>query len=152
MNSITNWTSRNIRFLFSLIPAVVIIIGTLTVIGLITMRLEGVIGLTIGIIAGGCLALGVLLVYWNAIDWLNLRVIRSQLGEGKIFLRDGEVVAFNGNVRTDSEPMTSPFTRTAIDMNMNRLDVKDRPGLERLKPKSFWPTVTGFSVSTVAGC
>ena len=108
-----NRFTRYARFLFSLIPPAVLMFGTLLIIIFIANKLEGGIGVAIGIIAGGVLALSILLAYWNAVDWLNLRVIRSQSGSGNPELRDGEVVAFNGVVRIDAEPMVSPITHTS---------------------------------------
>ncbi len=113
MDNITDWMHRNSRFLFSLIPAIVMLIGTIAVVSFINNSLKGGIGLVIGLIAGACLALGIVLLYWNTTDWLNLRVIRNQLGKGHTVLRDGAVVAFNGIVRSDSKPMISPFTGIA---------------------------------------
>lgn len=103
------WTSRNLRFLTSLISAAVMLLATAAVIVFINDRLPGGIGLAIALIAGISLALGVLVVYWNVVDWLNLRIIRRLLEPGNPILRDGEVVAFCGTVRQDGTPMTSPF-------------------------------------------
>jgi hypothetical protein len=74
--------------------------------------MQGLPGVVVGILAGGCLTLAVLLGYWNAADWLNLRVVRRATRPRAPALRDGEVVAFEGVVRVDGEPLTAPFSRT----------------------------------------
>jgi hypothetical protein len=101
--------SKN-RFLFQVVTALVCLLGTFIVIQIINSSLKGGIGLTIAIIAGVCLAFGILLSYWNLVDWLNLRVIRSQPNGGRPSLIDGQLTAFSGTVRSDDEPMISPFT------------------------------------------
>ncbi len=87
-------SSRNLRVLTPLISAAVLLFATAAVIVFVNDRLPGGIGLTIALIAGISLALGVLVVYWNVVDWLNLRIIRRLLEPDNPILRDGEVVAF----------------------------------------------------------
>ncbi len=85
------------------------ILGTIVVIIYINEKIPGGIGLTIALIAGISLALGVLLVYWNLVDWLNLRLVRRLVTSGDGDLKDGTVAAFSGIVRQDDAPMISPF-------------------------------------------
>lgn len=107
------WISRNLRVLTSVITVLLGLFGTIAVITIITNRFPGGIGLAIALIAGISMALGVLVVYWNLVDWLNFRIIRHQLGHGRPVLRDNKIVAFCGTVRQDGEPMTSPFSEKA---------------------------------------
>jgi hypothetical protein len=104
--------SRTARFLASLVPALALFVGFFAVIGVVQSRFEGGIGLALGIAVGGSLAVGLLLSYWNLVDWLNIRIIRRTTKGGRSVLRDGEVVAFDGFVRTAGEPMTAPFSGT----------------------------------------
>ena len=104
---------RNARFVGALLPAFLLLFGFMAVVGVVSTRLHGMLGVLVGILAGGCLALGLLLGYWIAADWLNLRVIRRTGRPDASAFRDGEVVAFEGVVRVDGEPMTAPFSRTA---------------------------------------
>ncbi len=103
---------RNLRFLGSVVTALLLFLGFMAVVAAASARLQGGIGLAVSIIAGVCLALGVLLTYWISVDWLNLRVIQSARGQEDSALADGAIVAFNGLVRVDAEPMTSPFNGT----------------------------------------
>ncbi len=104
--------ARNARFLVSLVPAFVLLLGFLGLVAGAASRLQGGLGIAFSIIAAICLLLGVLLAYQISVDWLNLRVIRSGHREGDSALRDGRIVAFSGVVRVDAEPMTSPFSGT----------------------------------------
>ncbi len=104
--------ARHARFLVSLVPAFVLLLGFLGVVAGAASRLRGGVGLAISIIAAICLLLGVLLAYQISVDWLNLRVIRSGRSEGNSAPRDGRIVAFSGVVRVDAEPMTSPLSAT----------------------------------------
>jgi hypothetical protein len=110
MDKVTKWIIRNVRFLFQVVTATVCFLGTLTVILIINSNLKGGIGLTIALIAGVCLILGILLSYWNLVDWLNIRVIKNQYNRDRPSFIDGRLTAFSGTVRSDDEPMTSPFT------------------------------------------
>jgi hypothetical protein len=103
--------SRTTRFLTSLVPPALLFVGFFGVVGLVRIRVQGWVGTAVGIVAGASLALGLLLAYWVFFDWLNLRVIRKTLRGGSA-LRDGEVVAFDGFVRIEGEPMISPFSGT----------------------------------------
>jgi len=103
---------RSTRRLTSLVPAVLLFVAFFAVILFVRSRLEGGVGLLVGIGAGGSLVFGALLVYYNAVDRLNLRLIRKTLSARGAGLRDGEVVAFDGFVRTVGDPMVSPFGRT----------------------------------------
>ncbi len=105
--------ARYSRFLFSLVPAIILLLVTLSVAGLVNARLAGGVGLTIALVTAGCLAFGILLVYWNAVDWFNMRTIRAQLSIGSGTLKDGTVVAFSGVVRSDDAPMVAPLTGKA---------------------------------------
>jgi len=101
---------RNARFLASLIPAFILLFGLMGVVTVVTERVEGGVGIAMGVVSAICLLLGILLVYWCAVDWLNLRVIHRSLREPSF--ADGDVVAFSGMTRIDGEPMVSPFTKT----------------------------------------
>lgn len=103
---------RNARFLGSLALAALVLFGFFAVVFVISSRIQGFVGVAVGIFAGACLALGVLLAYWTFADWLNLGIIRKKLRAGNSTLRDGEVVAFDGVVRIDVEPMIAPFSGT----------------------------------------
>ena len=54
--------------------------------------------------------MGILLAYWNLVDWLNIRIIRKYIKGIGPKLDDGKLAAFSGTVRSDDEPMISPFT------------------------------------------
>ncbi len=112
LKGLTASIARNARFLVSLVPAFVLLIGFLGVVSAAASRLQGGVGVAISIIAGFCLVLGVLLAYHIGVDWLNLRVIRSGQSEQDSTLHDGGIVAFSGVVRVDDEPMASPFSGT----------------------------------------
>ncbi len=103
--------SGNIRFLKSLIPALILMITVFTIITFIATRVDNGIGTVLGIIAGGCFGFGVLLVYWNAVDWVNLGIIRKQPVQKTTDFQDGQLVAFSGTVRVEGAPMVSPFTQ-----------------------------------------
>jgi hypothetical protein len=128
--------SRNVRFLASLVPAIGLFVGFFAVIGIVRLRFDGGLGLALGIVSGGSLALGLLLGYWNVVDWRNLRVIRRSRGGGGSALRDGDVVAIEGIVRTQGDPMIAPFSRTpcaayAYVVSYSR-ESSSRGGRERL--------------------
>lgn len=110
MTSLSARVSRTARFLASLAPPVILFVGFIGVIGVVRARIEGGLGLALGILAAISLALGAALAYWVLFDWMNLRLIR-RIARGGPAPRDGEVIAFEGLVRVDREPMTSPFTR-----------------------------------------
>jgi hypothetical protein len=99
--------SRNVRFLVSLIPAIVLLFGAIEIVGFVAERLGGGLGLVLGLVCGGSLVLSLLLVYYNAIDWLNLRLLRRDRASEP--LSDGDVVALSGLVRAD-DPPTAPFS------------------------------------------
>lgn len=101
---------RNARFLLSLIPAFVLFFGLIAVVTMVTERVAGGIGIAMGLVSGVSLVFGLLLVYWSAVDWLNLRIIRRSLHEPSFF--DGDVIGFSGVTRVEGEPMISPFTKT----------------------------------------
>jgi hypothetical protein len=102
-------TSRFVRFLARLAPAALLFAAFFGVLGLVASRTDSLAGVLAGAVAGGCLVFGLLLAYWTAVDWLNLRVIRKSRGATPA-LRDGDVVAIDGIVRVDGEPMTAPFS------------------------------------------
>ena len=77
VKGLTASIARNTRFLVSLVPAFVLLLGFLGVVSAAASRLEGGVGFSISVVAGICLVLGVLLSYHIGVDWLNLRVIRS---------------------------------------------------------------------------
>ena len=104
--------ARTARFLVSLVPAFVLLLGFLGIVSAAAARLEGGVGLAISIIAGTCLVVGILLSYHIGVDWLNLRVIRSGHSKGDSALCDGRIVVFSGVVRVDAEPMRAPFKGT----------------------------------------
>ena len=101
---------RNARFLGSVGLAALGLFSFFGVVAAISTRIPGLTGVAVGIFAGGCLVLGVLVAYWTLADWLNLKVIRRKLGVGDSTLHDGEVVAFDGFVRIEAEPLTAPFS------------------------------------------
>jgi hypothetical protein len=94
------------------VAAVLLFVFFFAVIGVVRSRIDGGLGVALGIASGGSLALGTLLGYWNLVDWRNLRVIRRSLSGGGSALRDGDVVAVDGFVRTKGDPMIDPFSRT----------------------------------------
>lgn len=100
------------RVLFSLLLAGAMLFGFFFVVIFVGGRIEGGPGLLAGILAGAGLVFGLLLAYWNLVDWLDLRVIRRSRRAGHEALRDGQVTAFEGTVRVEGEPMRSPFSAT----------------------------------------
>jgi len=105
--------SSKFRFLKSLIPAFVLMIAVFAVITFIAVRLDSGFGVVLGIITGGCFGFGVMLAYWNTVDWVNLRIIQKQLVHGRVDFQDGQLMAFSGTIRVDGAPMVSPFTQKA---------------------------------------
>ena len=103
--------SGNLRFLKSLIPALTLMIAVFAITLFIETRLDNEIGLVLGVIAGGCFGFGVLLVYWNAVDWVNLKIIRKHLVHRETDFHDGQLIAFSGIIQVDGAPMESPFTQ-----------------------------------------
>ncbi len=101
---------RFARFLTSLVPALLLLALSFGIVILVGSRLGGLTGLLLGILAAGCIALGLLLAYWNVVDWSNLRVIRRTKSSGPADWLDGAVVAVDGFVRADGEPLSSPFS------------------------------------------
>lgn len=101
---------RNLRFVASLVPAVVLLGAVFAVVILVAGRIGGGLGVVAGIVAGACLGLGTLLAYWIGVDWLNLQVVRMSHDAGDAALRDGELVAFEGVTRVAEDPLTSPFS------------------------------------------
>lgn len=104
--------SRFSRFLASLVPAVVLFALFGGVVALVVSAIPSLTGVLVGAAAGGCLVLGILLAYRNAVDRNNLKIIRRPAIEGQADWTDGAVVAVEGAVRVDGEPMVSPFTAT----------------------------------------
>jgi hypothetical protein len=104
--------SRNARFLAALAPPFLLFVGFFAVVFFVRSRFDGGIGLAAGIIAGASLAFGLTLAYWVLVDWRNLGIIRRAAQSGAV-LEDGDVVAFEGVVRVDGEPMTAPFSGEA---------------------------------------
>ncbi len=106
-----NKISGKSRFLKSLVPALLGLFAVFAIIGFVHAKLDSGFGLLLGFIAGGCFGFGVLLAYWNAVDWVNLGIIRKQLADGVTAFKDGQLVAHSGIVRVDGAPMVSPITR-----------------------------------------
>jgi len=100
------------RFLTSLVPAVLLLAMLFGVVLFVGGRLGGMGGVLLGILAGACIVLGVLLGYWNLVDWTNLRTIRRTAGSTPAAWADGSVIAAEGLVRVDGEPLVAPFSRT----------------------------------------
>ena len=97
-----------LRFLLSLLPALVLLFAFFAVLEFVSDRLDGGLGVAAGIVAGACMALGMLLFYWNTVDWLNLRIIRRH--RDGVLAGNGDVVAVSGEARVDGTPLTSPFS------------------------------------------
>jgi hypothetical protein len=100
-----------LRFLASLVPALLLLAVFFGVIGLVGTRIGGSTGGILGFVAGGSLVFAVLLAYWNAVDWLNLRLLRRS-SRSATSLADGAVVAFEGVVRVDGAPLVAPLSGT----------------------------------------
>lgn len=98
------------RFLTSLIPGALLLFSVIGVFSFIVETFDNGWGLLLAVIAVICLGFGGMTVYWNMVDWLNLKVIRRHaMGGGSI--RQAEVAAFTGTVLSDEPPMESPFTK-----------------------------------------
>lgn len=110
-DSVAGSLSRNARFLASLLPALLLLAVFFGAIGLVSTRIEGMTGGVLGIVAGASLVLAVLLAYWNAVDWVNLRLIRRTAAAGAP-LEGGAVAAFEGVVRVDGAPLVAPLSGT----------------------------------------
>jgi hypothetical protein len=100
------------RFLASLLPPALLLGGFFAVIAVVTWRFGGLTGAILGIVAGACLVFGILLAYWNVVDWSNLRTIRTST-PGAGALADDEIVAVEGVVKVDGPAMRAPFSGTA---------------------------------------
>ena len=100
------------RFLGSLVPPLCFFALLFAIVMLVGSLLDGLTGFLLGILSGACIVLGLLLGYWNLVDWTNLRVIRRTKSSGPADWLDGAIVAVDGLVRVDGEPMSSPFSGT----------------------------------------
>jgi len=96
--------SHNVRFLVSLLVPAVVFLGWLGLVSFVVSRA----GIAVGLISGTCFILGLLIAYWHVADLLSLRAIRRPRRKSEF--RDGDVVAFDGVMRADGEPVRSPFT------------------------------------------
>ena len=104
--------SHNLRFVAALLPPLALLAGTIAVVTLVDARIPGALGLALGLIAGGAGVLGVLLAYWNVVDWSNLAIIRRSMNQGDSPFEDGTVIAFEGRTCTDGPPIYPPFSAT----------------------------------------
>lgn len=93
--------SRMILFFF--LFSILIAIGEF-----VYYHLGGALGFIFALVTGLCLAIGMLCIYHNSINLLNLFIIWRH----DVPLRDGKVVAFSGFVRTDTAPLVSPLKET----------------------------------------
>jgi hypothetical protein len=81
---------------------------------------HGTVGFILAIVTGLSLGIGILSLYYGRVDWLNLRILRRHNEP----LLDGKVVAFCGFVRTDIEPLISPFKETSCTMYTYTVSVR----------------------------
>ncbi len=122
-----------LRFLLSLVPSLVVLVAFFAVLEFVTQRVHGGVGVAAGIIAGACLALGVMLFYWNAVDWLNLRIIRRH--RDGVLAGDGHVVAVSGEVRVEGTPLSSPFSDRGCAAYTYRVAESRRQGTRRSRTR-----------------
>lgn len=108
-DSLAARAARSGRVLTRMLSAAAMLAAFFLVVNVVGARIGGLAGVAAGAVAGGCLVFGVRLAYLNLVDWLDLRVIRRSPRAGGEDLRDGEVYAFDGRVRTEGAPMRSPF-------------------------------------------
>ncbi len=125
MAGINERPSRNVRFYRSLIAPAVLLFVWLALVSFVISRA----GTAIGLIAGTCFVLGLVLLYWHTADLLNLRVIRARRGKSEFC--DGDVIAFDGMVRVHGEPLQSPFTAQPCAAYTYRISTSRGPGSHR---------------------
>lgn len=101
--------SPNLRLAASVLPAIALFAVAITVVTVVDARLPGGLGLVLGLVAAVAAVLGVLLVYWNAVDWSNMAILRRSMAAGDAALQHGKVVAVEGVARTRGEPLQTPF-------------------------------------------
>ncbi|MEM7293243.1 MAG: hypothetical protein AAF420_07605 [Pseudomonadota bacterium] len=73
-------------------------------------RLAGAIGLTLAIITGIAFGLGVLLWYWNLVDWINMRFVRAFEAPANGEFQDGSPIVYSGIVRSEQPALQAPIT------------------------------------------
>lgn len=74
-------------------------------------RFDTIGGALLGAVTAACLLGGAYLVYLTAVDAINLRIIRRCRRGGVPVLQDGAIVAFDGVVEVEEEPLIAPFHR-----------------------------------------
>jgi hypothetical protein len=123
--------ARNVRFLTSLAPGVLLFVLFIAIVVIVGARFDGNAGVLLGIVAGLSAVIAVALTHAVLVDWLNLRAIRAAQRPGGHQLRDGAVVAVDGVVRVEGEPMVSPFTATRCAAYTYEVSYSKRSGRRR---------------------
>lgn len=100
-----------VLFFGKVLTALAVLSAVGGVIGYVVSQLGEGWGLMWAILAGISLGLGILLFYWNTVDWLNLRYIRELQTNQTLGLRDGTITCVTGKTRSDSKPLIAPFTQ-----------------------------------------
>jgi hypothetical protein len=123
--------ARNVRFLTSLLPAALLFVLFVVIVGFVGTRFDGMPGVLLGLLAAGCVVLAIVLAHSVLVASQNLRVIRAAQQPGGHELRDGAVVALDGVVRVEGEPMVSPFTATRCAAYTYERSYEKRSGRRR---------------------
>lgn len=100
------------RFVFSILPALVMIFGMVTAAGVSAAAMPGALGTTLAILGAIAAALGLITLRVVLLDWLHLRDLRHRFAERFDGLAEGQRIAATGKVRClpPHEPLTAPLT------------------------------------------
>lgn len=91
---------------------------------LVSSGIERGFGTFFGIAGAICLILGILLLYWNVVDLLNMGCIRKSLTARPGPSDHGKTIAFAGQLRVDGEPLVSPITQKACASHHYAISVR----------------------------
>lgn len=100
------------RFVFSILPALVMIFGMVTAAGVSAAAMPGALGTTLAILGAIAAGLGLITLRVVLLDWLHLRDLRRRFAERFDGLAEGQRIAATGKVRClpPHEPLTAPLT------------------------------------------
>ena len=101
------------RFLFLAKVATALIVFALmaALFSFITSKLGEGWGLLWAFIAAANLGLGIVLLYWVLVDWVNLRYAKHQ-AVMDLATADKQIVCLSGRARVSGDPLLTPFTKT----------------------------------------
>lgn len=100
------------RFVFSILPALVMIFGMVTAAGVSAAAMPGALGTTLAILGALGAALGLITLRVVLLDWLHLRDLRGRFTERFDELSEGQRISATGTVRClpPHEPLIAPLT------------------------------------------